>query len=250
MKNLARKLLATLIIATMVVPMTTVMAKSNDNKPESSVQKSVAALEKSQSKTEKQAAAQQKAADKKAEVQQKVAERKQNHDALKAEIKAKKDTIKANNTQLQAIRKDIVTKKDSINTILNALTESNKVVPSDLLDAIKAQGAVLKTDLQAVNSGKGSLEKAGKDVAEQVKGKNADGVLKGLDNVIAKQTARISALNKLSSDLDVMLQLAQKAQSLATDPVVSALADTTSSATDTSSTVSEVSSEVTSSPAI
>lgn len=249
MKNFVRKLLAALIITSMVVPMTTVMAQSNGKKnSDQSVTKSIAELQKSQKKTEVQS----QAAAKKVEVQQKAADRKQNHEALKAEMQVKKDTIKANNVQLQTIRKDIVAKKDSINTILSALTASNKVVPSDLLDAIKTQGAVLKADLQAVNSGKGTLDKAGKDVANQVKAKNADGVIKGLDNVIAKQTARITALNKLNSDLAVMLELVQKAQSQATDPVVSTPSDTASSTSsvssaDTSSTTSTVSSEVTSS---
>lgn len=218
MKNYIRKLAAGVIVIAVAASMTTVTAATKDAKgPGLSIQKSVSELEKSQKKAQSQ-------------VQEKVSELKQKHEAFKAEIQSKKDTIKANNAQLQSIRKEIVNKKQAINAIFDALTESKKVVPSDLFNAIKAQAKVLKADLQAVNSGKGTLEKAGSDVAGQVKIKNSDGVVKGLDTVIAKQTARITALNQLDSDLAVMLELAQKAQSLATDPADSASSDSVSSA--------------------
>ena len=201
MNKLNRKILTAIVIASMVVPMTTVMAAQKESaKP--SVQNAGAV--------------------KKQEVKEKVSDLKEKHEAFKLEMKANKETIKQNNEDLQAVRKEIVSKKQEINKILEGLIENKKVIPSDLLAAIKAQQAVIKADLQAVNSGKGSLDKASKEAVEQVKGNNAEGVVKGLDNVIAKQEARLAALKKLNGDLDVLVKLVKQTQSLATEPVAEA----------------------------
>jgi chromosome segregation ATPase len=252
-KNISRKIIAAFLITSLLVPTTSAMAASKAAKKDEnhSVQKSVTELDKSQKKIE----AQEKKAEVKEEVKQKVAEHKEQQKTFKADIKTKKDIIKANNTQLQSIRQEIVSKKTAIGAIIDTLTESGKVIPSDLLAAIKAQQAVLKADLKAVNSGKGTLNRAAQETENQVQVKDGEGVVKGLDNVAAKQTARINALSKLNSDLAIMLDLVQQAQSLATDPVASTPSDTTSStdssaSSDTSSVSSASSADSSSSSSV
>lgn len=212
-----KKRILAILMATMLLLPTTVLAKGNSNQPKDNKPKKV---------EQKQQPQQQKPQQPQKKNEVKKQEKKQEISQFKAAIKEKHEQMTALRKQSQDLRKQIGQKKDQLETILEDLKSGAKTLPQDQLDALMALADQIKEDANQVKN-TAEMKKEDSEVKADINNKDFNNALNALDKVIAKLQQRIDALKKLNTDLDSALAIANTA----TVP-----ADTTATNTTTSET--------------
>jgi chromosome segregation ATPase len=129
----------------------------------------------------------------------------------KPEMLEKKDTIKKNHETNKSLFKTISEKRAAVKAISKEIRESQKVLTTEDLDKIEAQLKIVQNSLSALQATKGTIKAAFGQFKTEAANKNYEAALAQLDNIINIQTARTAGLNKLSSDLDNLLELLKTA---------------------------------------
>lgn len=150
---------------------------------------------------------------------------------FKDSMTQKKDTIKQNHETNQALVKTISDKKANVKSIIKNIEQSKKQLTSDDLDKIKAQLQIIDADKAALEDVNGKIKADYAQFKTDVKANNYTDASTQLDNIISVQNTRTTALNKLSSDLDTLLNELQTAETNATTPATGAPATQTSPST-------------------
>lgn len=129
----------------------------------------------------------------------------------KPEMLEKKDTIKKTHETNKSLFKTISEKRTAVKAISKEIRESKKVLTPEDLDKVEAQLKIVQSSLSALQNTKGTIKAAFGQFKTEISNKNYEAALAQLDNVINTQTARTTSLNKLSSDLDALLELLKTA---------------------------------------
>lgn len=195
-----KKRILAILMASMLILPTTVLAKGNNNQPKDNKPQKV-----EQKQQQKQ---QPQQPQKKNEVKKQ--EKKQEISQFKAAIKEKHEQMTALRKQSQDLRKQIGQKKDQLETILEDLKSGAKTLPKDQLDALMALADQIKADANQVKN-TAEMKKEDSEVKADINNKDFNNALNALDKVIAKLQQRIDALKKLNSDLDSALAIANTA---------------------------------------
>lgn len=141
-------------------------------------------------------------------------EKKLQIDAFKADMKIKHEAMKQVREDTKDIKKQIKTKIDQLQSIINDIKSGNKTLSEDMLNALMVKVDNLKTYSNEVKTTSGISEDVAK-TQEKLNNKDFNNALSSMDKVIAKLQVRLDTLKKLSSALDDTLAIAN----LATTPV-------------------------------
>jgi hypothetical protein len=143
--------------------------------------------------------------------QQKNTEAKKEKSDAKTVVKAKKDTIKQNHAAIASLTKDVSSKKTSIKAMIKDITTNKKQLSADDLAKAETQIKVVQDDITALRSTKDTIKQASLKFKQDFKSKNYSGAEADLDSIISVQNTRISELNKLSGDLDALINILKNA---------------------------------------
>ncbi|MDF2879939.1 MAG: hypothetical protein K0R54_496 [Clostridiaceae bacterium] len=158
--------------------------------------------------------------------QQKNIEAKKEKTDAKAIIKTKKDTIKQNHETNASLAKEISTKKASIKAMIKDITSNKKQLSSDDLTKAQAQIKVIQDDITALENTKGTIKQDFDKFKQDMKAKSYTTAEADLDSIISIQNTRTKELNKLSGDLDTLINIlknASAASSTSSDTAAPAL---------------------------
>lgn len=248
MKKLSMKLMAATLITTMLIPMGAASASSTANKSnKGNAVKIIQQIKNTNEngnktqdwKTEKENAKAQLKASKdaaKAELKLKKTEEKavakKTREEIKTALKAKKVLLAQNNDKIHNLKKEIISQKKEAIEILNSIKENNITISDDLLKQIKDSIDVIKADVVALNSSKGTINSIYTDIEAQLEKKDSEAVQTGIDRVLAIQEQRYNGLQKLHNDLQTLLNLLNQAKAANTQTSSSGTTTTTTT-TDT-----------------
>ena len=122
-----------------------------------------------------------------------------------SQIKSEKQIIKNNHNTNQTIRDSIKGKLVQIKTLI-AQDKTNKTLKSKK-DALKSQRAVIKADRATLKDINVKLTAARKTTKTDATNKNYAALASNLNKVSPLQTSMTPVLQKLSSDLDTIINL-------------------------------------------
>lgn len=129
----------------------------------------------------------------------------------KTEFSQKKDTIKKNHETNQGLRKTAADKRAAVKSAITDIKQSKKQLTAEDLTKVQDALNVVQGDVSALEATKSTIKQAFEQFKTDVQSKNFDAAASQLDNVITIQNTRTSALTKLSSDLDSLLNILQTA---------------------------------------
>lgn len=128
-------------------------------------------------------------------------------------ISSKKDIIKQNHETNQALRKEIVSKKEQVKALLKDMKGSKKQLNSDDLSKIEAQLTSIKTQLSSLSSTSGSIKTSFKTIKDDFKSKNYDPIEGELNNIISIQNKRTDLLKQLNDSMSSLITAIQNSTS-------------------------------------
>jgi chromosome segregation ATPase len=187
MKNLKLKVLSSLIVLSIIVPSTLVRAdelNASTGKLKNLVENKVQVISNLEKRKE-----------------------------YKTLISSKKDIIKQNHETNQALRKEIVSKKEQVKALLKDMKGSKKQLNSDDLSKIEAQLTSIKTQLSSLSSTSGSIKTSFKTVKDDFKSKNYDPIEGELNNIISIQNKRTDLLKQLNNSMSSLITAIQNSTS-------------------------------------
>lgn len=235
-----KRILALVVTLTILLP-TSVFAKGNGNnenrggKPAKQEVKVNTTNNEAQAKDTNATSASTKGQEKKQEAQQKRDEKKQQKDGFKAQMKAKHEQMKQIRQQTIALTQQIDQKKSQLSTIISDIEAGKKTLPEDKLNSLLALAENLGTDGDNVKA-TAEINSQVSSTQTQVNSESFNNALASMDKVIAKMQARLDALNKLNTDLDAALEIANSATVPSTDENT---VDTTTGGTATTGTTTD-----------
>lgn len=142
--------------------------------------------------------------------QQNKNDKKQQIQNFKAQIKTKHEQMKSLRQQTIAVRSQIEQKKEQLTAILNELKAGTKTLPEDQLNALLALAQNIQDDSSKIKA-TAEIKTEVSDVQTKLNKQDFNNALNALDAVIVKLQGRLDALNKLNSDLDAALAIANTA---------------------------------------
>lgn len=187
MKNLRFKIVSSLIALSVIIPSTLVRADE---------------LNVSTSKLSN-------LVEKKAQVVSNIEKRKE----FKSLISSKKDIIKQNHETNQALRKEILSKKQQVKTLLKGIKDSKSQITSDDLSKIESQLDSIKTQLSSLSSTSGTIKSSFKTIKDDFKNKNYDPIEGELNNIISIQNKRTDLLKQLNDAMSSLITTVQNSTS-------------------------------------
>lgn len=235
MKKFNLKLVAATLITTMLIPMGAVSAAEKPNKSNKGYEVKISqqlknanvkdesqASSKWSSKIEKaKAKAEWMVAKEKAKLDVKLAKQaaklevKKTREEVKAALKEQKTVITQNNDKLQDLREEVIDQKKEVTEVISYIKTNNIVISDDVSKQITDRLEMIKADIEALNSSKGTIENIYVDIKAQLEKKDAEAVQTGIDNVLAIQEQRYLSLQKLHDDLQVLLNLLNQVKATA-----------------------------------
>lgn len=266
MKKFNLKLIAATLITTMLIPMGAVSAaakpknknngfaakisqqlKGTDDKDEQDNQydkenesqsssKWAAKIEKDKAKAEWMIAKETAKLEVKQNKEQAKLEAKKTREEVKKALEVQKTAITQNNEKIQALKEAVIDQKEAVTKVIGYIKANNIVISDDILKQITDRLEMIKADIEALNSSKGTIDNIYVDIKAQLEKKDADAVQTGIDNVLSIQNQRYLALQKLHDDLVVLLNLLNqvKANAQTQIPAPGTTTTTTTPATGTS----------------
>lgn len=187
MKNLRFKIVSSLIALSVIIPSTLVRADE---------------LNVSTSKLSN-------LVERKAQVVSNIEKRKE----YKSLISSKKDIIKQNHETNQALRKEILSKKQQVKTLLKGIKDSKSQITSDDLSKIESQLDSIKTQLSSLSSTSGTIKNSFKTIKDDFKNKNYDPIEGELNNIISIQNKRTDLLKQLNDTMSSLITTVQNSTS-------------------------------------
>jgi chromosome segregation ATPase len=167
----------------------------------------------------------------KQEAKQNKDDKKQQIDSFKTQMKDKHQQMKQIDQQAKSIRLQIEQKKDNLSAILADLQSGRKTLPEDMLNSLLSLSQSLKDDGTKLKE-TSEINNEVSDTQKKVDSEDFNNAICSMDKVISKMHARLDALNKLNTDLDAALKIANLATTPAAEP-----GTTTPSAITTSSAI-------------
>lgn len=125
--------------------------------------------------------------------------------AYAAQIKQERQTVKTNRETNKALREAIKDKTQRIKTIIKE-DKANKTF-KNLKDAVKEEQAVIKQDRDNLKGINTNLKAAWGKVKADITNKDYASLVTDLNAIPPLQTKKTPILQKLSADLDVMLNI-------------------------------------------
>ncbi|GKU25943.1 hypothetical protein CFOLD11_27700 [Clostridium folliculivorans] len=187
MKNLKLKLVSSLVALSIIIPSTLVRADE---------------LNVSTSKLSN-------LVEKKAQVISNIEKRKE----YKTLISSKKDIIKQNHETNQALRKEILSKKEQVKTLLKGIKGNNSQISSEDLSKIGSQLDSIKTQLSSLSSTSGTIKASFNTIKNDFKSKNYDPIEGELNNIISIQNKRTDLLKQLNDAMSSLITTVQNSTS-------------------------------------
>lgn len=148
-----------------------------------------------------------KGQDKKQAAQTKKDEKKEQIAAFKTAMREKHAELKELQAQIKTVRQEVQQKKQQLTAIVEQLEAGKTTLPQDVVDSLLKAAQNLKLDVEDVNE-TAEVQSEVADTQDKVQKADFNNALASMDKVIAKFTARLNALKKLSADLDTALKLA------------------------------------------
>lgn len=162
---------------------------------------------------------------------------------FKSQMRDKHKTMAQLRQETIALRQQIESKTEQLDSIIKDIESGNKTLSQDLLTELLGMAGNISGDTTEVkNTVKINDEVS--DVQGKVERKDFNNALNSMDKVIAKLQARLDALTKLNKDLDDALAIANQATvpapatapSTPTTPTTTTTQDNTQTPADTQTT--------------
>ncbi|AAK79826.1 putative RND superfamily exporter protein [Clostridium acetobutylicum] len=129
---------------------------------------------------------------------------------FKSEMKAKHDEMKQIRQQTIVLKQQIEQKENQLSSIILDLQAGKKTLPEDEINSLITLSDTLQVDSNKVEE-TSEISSEVSEVQAKVKGQDFNNALISMDKVIGKMQARLDALNKLNTDLDVAIKIANTA---------------------------------------
>jgi hypothetical protein len=140
------------------------------------------------------------------------AEVKKTREEVKKALKAQKVVITQNNDKLHELKEDIIDQKKEVTEVIGYIKKNNITISDDISKQIQDRLEMIKADIEAINSSKGTINNIYVDIKAQLEQKDANAVQTGVENVLSIQDQRYLSLQKLHDDLQVLLNLLNNAK--------------------------------------
>lgn len=140
---------------------------------------------------------------------------KKTREEVKKALKEQKVVITQNNDKLHGLKEDIIDQKKEVTEVVDYIKKNNITISDDISKQIQDRLEMIKTDIEAINSSKGTINNIYVDIKAQLEQKDANAVQTGVQNVLSIQDQRYLSLQKLHDDLQVLLTLLNHAKEVA-----------------------------------
>lgn len=226
-----KKILSLTLALVMILP-TTSFAKGNDSSRKNGnvVKQEVQTIKNEDDSKEE---AKIKGEEHKQEAEKNRTEKKKQIEEFKTAMRTKHEKMNELRTQTKDLRHQVKQKRDQLSTILNDIQSGKKTLSEDMLSSLLTLSQSLQADGEQIKA-TAKINTEVTDTEEKVKGLDFNNALASMDKVIAKMQARFDALNKLNSDLDASLKIANLAVAPAVETAPTTTTNTTDSPTETS----------------
>ncbi|MGE5628864.1 MAG: hypothetical protein ACM3X7_12295 [Solirubrobacterales bacterium] len=131
----------------------------------------------------------------------------------KSDISAKKNTIKQNAEANKALLETIKQKKTTVKSLIKDIKQGKKQIPDSDLSSIKSELQTINSDITSLEALNGSIKSYYQTIKTDISSKNYQDAEAQFDKIIAVQNTRTTDLTNLSSELDKLISLLQKADS-------------------------------------
>lgn len=159
--------------------------------------------------------------------------------SFKAEIKSKHAAIAQLRDEIKPIRQQVEVKTAELTSIIKDIQAGKKTLPEDMLNNLITLTDTLKSDSAALKS-TSEVNTDTTSAQDDVKKQNFNNALASMDKVIAKFQQRLASLEKLNSDLDAALKIAESATEVTVqDPAANSDNSNTSTTTTSDDSISD-----------
>ena len=172
-------------------------------------------IEKEKAKAEVKTEKEQAKAEWKIKKEEAKAEVKKTKEEVKKALKEKKVVLSENNDKIKELKEDIIDQKKEVTEVVGYIKKNNIVISDDISKQIQDRLEMIKTDIEAINSSKGTINNIYVDIKAQLDKKDANAVQTGIENVLSIQDQRYLSLQKLHDDLQILLNLLNNAKEAA-----------------------------------